>query len=85
MMNTHQSKLRSWIIYDYAVLYLLHINGFEHKRHGFAYSPHMDIVVDRYLSDIPIEDNERYELPDGFIIEAHGGIELRATKRQASI
>lgn len=80
-----KQTLRSWIINDYAVLYLLYVNGFICKKHGFAWNPRMEIVADRYLSDIPIEGNERYELPDGFIIEAHRGIELRASKREASI
>ena len=84
-MNTNQSALRSWLINDYAVLYLLYINGFVCRKHGFALNPKSMLVFDWYLSDIPIDGNEHYELPDGFIIEAHAGIELKATKRDTSI
>lgn len=65
-----------WNIEDYAVLYLLHINGFacvkQPGRPGISW----------YLTDLPIEDNGRYELPGGFAIKAIGAIELRATKKE---
>lgn len=85
-MNTKHPVLRSWLINDYAVLYLLHKHGFEYRRHGFIFNPRtMAIVADRYLTDIPIDENGRYELPDGFVIEVYNGIELIATNRYTSI
>lgn len=70
--------MKAWCINDYAVLYLLHINGFAHEKYG---SPG-PIGDSWYVTDLPIDGNKRYELPGGFVIQAIHGIELRATKKE---
>lgn len=66
--------MRTWFIDDYAVLYLLHVNGFRHEQ----------LRPSWYNTDLPIEDRGRYELPGGFVIEAIYSVELRATRKEQS-
>jgi len=72
--------MRTWRINDYAVLYLLWLNGYHCERIQFA-GPAGDTW---HTTDFPIDLNGRVELPGGFVIEAIHGVELRATRKEQS-
>lgn len=70
--------MRTWLINDYAVLYLLHINGY-HYEPWRSPGPVGDCW---YSTDLPIDLNGSIELPGGFVIKAINGVELRATRKE---
>lgn len=72
--------MKTWCINEYAVLYLLHINGYRYEQ---LRSPG-PIGDSWYVCDLPIDLNGSIELPGGFVIEAIHGVELRATRKEQS-
>jgi len=68
--------MKTWRIHEYAVLYLLWLNGFHYEQLRSP-GPIGDTL---YVTDLPIEDNGSIELPGGFVIRAIHGVELRAAR-----
>lgn len=67
------NDMQAWLIYDYAIPYLLRTHGFLVHRQNYA-GPSGN---DWYVTDCPIPLDGTYTLPDGTIIEGCGGLELR--------
>lgn len=65
--------MQTWLIYDYAIPYLLRTNGFKCERQSMTSS----YGQNWYTTDCPIPMDGTYTLPDGTIIEGCGGVELR--------
>lgn len=72
--------MKTWRINEYAVLYLLYVNGFHYEQLRSP-GPIGDTL---YITDLPIEDNGSHELPGGFVIRAIDGVELRAARKEQS-
>lgn len=69
--------MQTWLIYDYAIPFLLHKHGFLCLRQDFTSSN----TKDWYITNCPIPLDGEYVLKDGTVIEGCSGVELRIKGR----
>lgn len=72
--------MQTWLIYDYAIPFLLRQHGFLCLRQDFTGSH----CKDYYITNCPVPMEGEYTLKDGTVIEGCSGIELRIKGRLES-
>lgn len=72
--------MQTWIIFDYAIPYLLRQHNFLCLRQDFTGSS----CKDYYLTNCPILLDGDYTLADGTVIQGCSGVELRIKGRLES-
>jgi hypothetical protein len=73
--------MQTWLIYDYALSYLLRANGFHCERHEIPGAT----CTEWYVTDCPIPLDGDYTLADGTVIQGCAGIELRIKSKEEAI